>query len=233
MKKNKATEQTKKYLSSFPSQNVLPDIEQRELVRQWVESKDQKALDKLIYSNRKMVVKQAYRYSNSFTDIEDLIQYGMMGLIKATEKFDPTREIKFMSYAVYWINSEILSALKKESVNSFKSKEKNLSSYPQCESPDNELSCSTNIEQDIIDRDYKQKETEEIKKSYDVLTPKERYIIDKYYFQNPGYKNVSCEQVGDIIGCSKQRIAVIIKDGVSKLKTKINSRDNKKEFLID
>lgn len=69
---------------------------------------DEAALDKLIKHNLRFVVSVAKKYRYK-TDVSfaDLISEGNIGLIKAAKKFDPTRNIKFSSYAVWWIKASI------------------------------------------------------------------------------------------------------------------------------
>lgn len=66
-----------------------------------------KAFDKICKHNIKLVVSVAKKYSVSNNDLNDLIQEGNIGLIKAIEKFDETCGVPFYAYAVYWIRREI------------------------------------------------------------------------------------------------------------------------------
>ena len=72
---------------------------------------DKIALEKLIKSNLRFVVTVAkeYRYSN--IPLEDLISEGNIGLIKAVEKFDVSKKIKFISYAVWWVRQSIVQSI--------------------------------------------------------------------------------------------------------------------------
>jgi RNA polymerase sigma-32 factor len=68
------------------------------------------ARDKLINSNLRFVVRRAHTYSGYISkgiSLEDIIQQGNIGLAKAADKFDPEKKIKFISYAVWWINAMI------------------------------------------------------------------------------------------------------------------------------
>jgi RNA polymerase primary sigma factor len=71
---------------------------------------DQRAMNKLIQSNLRFVLKVAKEYSYTGMPLEDLIQEGNLGIIKAVERFDTEKGYKFISYAVWWIRQSILQA---------------------------------------------------------------------------------------------------------------------------
>lgn len=71
-------------------------------------------LEKLVRANEKLVWKYVKSYKNFVTpafEIKDMYQMGMIGLIKAIEKFDLSRENKFSTYAIYWIRQSILRGI--------------------------------------------------------------------------------------------------------------------------
>jgi RNA polymerase sigma factor (sigma-70 family) len=67
----------------------------------------------LVESNLRLVVKIAKEYRSSSIGLEDLISEGNLGLIEAAERFDPSRGVRFLSYASWWIRKYMLRALER------------------------------------------------------------------------------------------------------------------------
>ena len=97
--------------------SIYPLITREEEVTlaQRIRTNDQEALDKLVRSNLRFVVSVAKKYQNQGVSLSDLINEGNLGLIRAAHKFDETKGIKFISYAVWWIRQSILQALAEQS----------------------------------------------------------------------------------------------------------------------
>ena len=68
-------------------------------------------IENLITENRRVVEAVAKQYKNRGLTMEQLIEEGNKGLVKADERFDPSKGFKFLSYAVWWIRQSILEAL--------------------------------------------------------------------------------------------------------------------------
>src|SRR2546421_1393186 len=93
------------------SQYPLITREEEVTLAQRIKRGDEEALDKLVRSNLRFVVSVAKKYQNQGVSLSDLINEGNLGLIRAAHKFDETKGIKFISYAVWWIRQAILQAL--------------------------------------------------------------------------------------------------------------------------
>ncbi|KQC07559.1 MAG: RNA polymerase subunit sigma [Candidatus Cloacimonas sp. SDB] len=98
------------YLNQIADIEPLSREEEHELAIR-AKNGDKEAINKLVNSNLKFVVKVASRYQNRGLSLSELISEGNMGLIKAIEKFEPEKHNKLISYAVWWIKQKILFAL--------------------------------------------------------------------------------------------------------------------------
>jgi RNA polymerase primary sigma factor len=94
-------------ISKFPS---LTQEDEKRLGNS-IRKGDNQALKELIESNLRFVVSYVKRYRGMGIGMFDLINEGNLGLIEAAKRFDPDRNVKFISYAVWWIRQSIIHAL--------------------------------------------------------------------------------------------------------------------------
>ncbi len=107
---NRDTPAFEKYLQEIGRKEMISPDEEIELARR-IKNGDQKALEKLVSANLRFVVSVAKQYQNQGLTLQDLVNEGNLGLIKAANRFDETRGFKFISYAVWWIRQSILHSL--------------------------------------------------------------------------------------------------------------------------
>jgi RNA polymerase primary sigma factor len=79
-----------------------------------IQENDKVALEELVKANLRFVVSYAKRYRNAHVHFLDLINEGNIGLIHAAKKYDPNKNVKFITYAVWWIRQAILHALSEQ-----------------------------------------------------------------------------------------------------------------------
>ncbi len=99
------------YLRAIARLPRLTVAEERELGLRIKDHGDQEALRRLVEGNLRFVVSYAKRYRGVGVPFLDLIHEGNLGLIEAAKRFDPHRNVKFITYAVWWIRQAITHAL--------------------------------------------------------------------------------------------------------------------------
>src|SRR5687767_3292778 len=101
------------YLQEIAKIPRLTPERERELGKR-VQENDRGALEELVKANLRFVVSYAKRFRNAHVLFLDLINEGNIGLIQAAKKFDPDKNVKFITYAVWWIRQAILHALSEQ-----------------------------------------------------------------------------------------------------------------------
>ncbi len=103
------------YLKEISKIPVLTQEEEKELGYR-IKKGDKEAIKELVKHNLRFVVSLAKRYKGLGVPLMDIINEGNLGLIKAAEKFDPDKDVKFISYASWWIKQSIMKYITEQSV---------------------------------------------------------------------------------------------------------------------
>lgn len=111
---NRENQSLDKYLQEISKLDLITTADEVDLAQR-IRQGDQIALEKLAKANLRFVVSVAKQYQNHGLTLNDLINEGNLGLIKAAQRFDETRGFKFISYAVWWIRQSIMQALAEQS----------------------------------------------------------------------------------------------------------------------
>jgi len=99
------------YLRAISKLPRLTPEQEQELGRRIQRDQDQEALRRLVEGNLRFVVSYAKRYRGLGVSFLDLIHEGNLGLMEAARRFDPGRNVKFITYAVWWIRQALTHAL--------------------------------------------------------------------------------------------------------------------------
>jgi len=98
------------YLREINETPLLTPKEEKELARRIVQG-DSEARDRMVRANLRLVVNIARNYTGKGLSLQDLIEEGNLGLLRAVEGFDPDMNTRFSTYASYWIKQSIKRAL--------------------------------------------------------------------------------------------------------------------------
>jgi RNA polymerase sigma-32 factor len=98
-----------KIMLNFSSTKILPSTEQINLVRIWQQNADNIALNRLISSNIRAVIKEARKFKSKNPSIsyDDLLQEGLAGMVKAANMFDEKKNVTFLCYALWWVRANM------------------------------------------------------------------------------------------------------------------------------
>ena len=108
---NANSEAFKKYLSDVSNISTFKTASEEADCAEKAVSGDEKAMQELINRNLRFVISVAKQYQISGVHLEDLINEGNLGMLKAATRFDHTRGFRFISYAVWWVRQSIIQSL--------------------------------------------------------------------------------------------------------------------------
>lgn len=190
-----------------------------ELVQEY-QNGDHKALDQLLEDNKGMVYLIARKYQGyciATLDIEDLIQEGYLGLMEAAERYDfnNSKKAMFMTYALFWIRQKI------SRYGKYRSRKKEDISIHTTIGEDLEIGDTLPDKEDYIckveDSIYFQELKNEIHEAMkDNLTLRQREVLElKFGFET---KEMSRNEIADVLGICYQRVDNIESDALHKLR---------------
>ena len=103
--------QTSQYILSALNCPLISREDELELARRWRDQRDPAAREQILAANLRHVVAIARRFRPHNATFDELVAEGSLGLLHALDKFDPERELRFITYAAYWVRTYILTHL--------------------------------------------------------------------------------------------------------------------------
>lgn len=187
-----------------------------------IKAGDRAAIEKLVTSNLKFVVSIAKKYKNYGVPFSDLIAEGNIGLVRAAYKFDYKRDIKFISYAVWWIRQAIQEYIKKVTLNNTKELS-DIKVNSNCASvdengedlSDNKMTPNTLSDDESNDLDEYKKSS--VNKLLECLSHRESDIISCYFGLN-NTEDLTLEEIGSKYNLTKERVRQIKEKALRKLR---------------
>lgn len=213
---NDFNEAVNNYYESLKKCKPVSREEERKLVK-LAKQGDVSAKNRILESNLRFVFNVAKNYKGYGVSLNELISEGNMGLIKAIEKFDLTKEVKFISYAVWWIRQGIQAYIKTKgcgrSVSTVdeESIKAEVTTNDIIDEEDEIINKNETIlsnEEDEFNKEIKFNQDIVVSKLLSKLEPREKYIIEQYYGLN-GEKSKNLEEIGKDLQLSKERVRQI------------------------
>lgn len=223
---NDFTDTVKIYYKDIKNQKPLSREMEKELFRKAKEENDMDAKNTILTSNLKFVFDVAKSYKGSGVPMADLISEGNLGLIHAYNKFDYTKDFKFITYAVHWIRWAIGECIKnhiscsEHEINDDEILSTNVRLNQIDDSEDEQINLSDIImsnESEIIENDNDIERKELIKKLMRNLDKREKEIIE-YYFGLNGKKPLNLDECGELLSLSGERVRQIKEKSMLKMK---------------
>jgi len=201
-----------KYLDEINRESLLSEKEECELSARILHG-DSRALNRLVEANLRFVVSIARQYQGKGLSMEDLVSEGNIGLMKAASRYDATRGLRFVNYAVVHIRRQIEKALKAESA------EQRVESRPggETRSVDAPLGAKSNMSLLSVladsnapmadSRVYNSAVERAVEHALTSLDDRESQVVNAYY--GIGQENLTLAEIADEMGLRRERVRQI------------------------
>ena len=172
--------------------------------------------DKFVTDNMGYVVTLARQYKSDILSADDLVSEGSIGLMKAAEKFDPSRGKPFVTFAAPYIRRSIETAISRlETTTGLRSTDESL----PVGSRNNYTLLNVLEDKNAVRADYLTEDTtltEDLLRVMGVLNEREQQVINLYY--GPGYERQSMAEIGEVMGLKRERVRQVRDQALRKLR---------------
>lgn len=232
---NDFTPTVKTYYKELKKCNPITKSAELDLIKK-AKNNNVLAKNQLLTANLKFVFNVAKNYKGCGASIEDLISEGNMGLIKAIDKFDVNRDVKFISYAVWWIRQSIQEFLKrKQTKDSFElldddnTKPKHINYFDDDTNEEENLDNRALLIDDTFSNQLDGKQKIIINNLLSKLDDRAQFIIKSYY----GFDSdcMTLEEIGKKLNLSRERVRKIKEKNLRILRSELLLLDDFSDFF--
>lgn len=201
---NDYTDNVKIYYNELKKCVPLDANAERELL---IKSKsgDISARNKIVESNLRFVFDIARRFRGRGVSMSDLISEGNIGLMKAIERFDMSKDVKFITYAVFWVKERMMSSIK---ANSSRIDSSLLDDFKDADSNDDCNNLIKDKVNDVEDEETSHSREDLLDGLMYVLNDKEKKIME-FSYGLCGNKEMSFQEIGKKYHISSERVRQI------------------------
>lgn len=234
---NDFTETVRVYYDDLKKYKPLTKAKERRLLKKCKKG-NLKAKNEILEANLRFVFDIAKHYTGRGVPISELISDGNMGLLRAIDKFDETKDVKFISYAVWWIRQAMLESIKKRNSISFVEIEPNTDNDASMdkkliEDDEDDVSFNNDFsnENDEKSREVTENQRNIITSLIGTLSDRERDIVENYYGINDK-KELTLTDIGKKYNLSSERVRQIKLNAIRKLRSKILLYDDLEDLFV-
>ena len=234
---NDFTETVRVYYDDLKKYKPLTKAKERRLLKKCKKG-NLKAKNEILEANLRFVFDIAKHYTGRGVPISELISDGNIGLLRAIEKFDESKDVKFISYAVWWIRQAMLESIKRRNAINFVEIEPNTdndSSMDKKLIEDDEDDASFNNdfsnENDEKSMEVSENQRNIITSLIGTLSDRERDIVENYYGINDK-KELTLTDIGKKYNLSSERVRQIKLNAIRKLRSKILLYDDLEDLFV-
>lgn len=212
---------TSLYFEEIKNNKPLTKKEERNLWKRFREKNDLSAREALIKANLKFVPSVAKQFKGCGLPFADIIEEGNIGLVTAIDRFDPKKDTKVISYAIWWIRKCILEAIEKKSMLDTDNID-DLTKTDVAVKDEDETTSAKIIVPEKKDFDEAVESPMDAKQIleelFDGVPERERFIISDYYGLD-GVKPKTLDEIGEEFNLTKERVRQLNEKALRKMRS--------------
>lgn len=209
------------YFEEIKNMKPLSKREENKLWKRFHEKNDMTARETLINANLKFVPTVAKQFKGCGLPFADIVEEGNIGLIRAIDRFDPKKDNKVISYAVWWIRKTIIEAIEKKGMLDAENIDDLVPVEGEVEKESNELIPKVIIpnKQDFtVNKEQPVDAKQILEELFEGVPERERFIVSDY-FGLDGVKPKTLEEIGEDLNLTKERVRQLNEKALKKMRS--------------